>query len=463
MINIFGIRDITLVVSEYLSGTDNNRLREASKQCNTALRWQRVVPDKEYNPTMLPDGSLLCNWQGDKSMRPSDSLAFTADGNQIFASSSQVIRAWNLTSKELSFFMWLGPSMVSAYFTDIRSNGTIWKCAIKADNTIRIFVESDERALLRGHEGPVNYLAFYRYKDKIISGSDDKTVKVWDAASGACLHTLRGHEDSVAFVKCSKDDRHIISGSDSRRPNGDRIVKIWDGQGGGECLDTIMLEHPVRTVALGSLNGREIAASSLSSYQGESIDIEYVKDFTSKSVLHTLKGHTGWINSIARSPDGSQIGSGSDDSTVRVWDVASGKCLFTLEGGGGIVGPVVFHPSGNKIAAACEDKTVKIWALYSPWLVRLGHALTGQCLRTALPADPVLDAPESERLDFFLKVAKHRIERDTQLLEGLGSLDVYRKDLQEQINELDFQGKYPKVHRQLQQLSLCEQSPAAVD
>ena len=67
---------------------------------------------------------------------------------------------------------------------------------------------------------------------QVVSGSDDKTVKIWDAGSGACLKTLKGHSYWVSSVAFSHDGTQVVSGSD------DKTVKIWDASSGA-CLKTL--------------------------------------------------------------------------------------------------------------------------------------------------------------------------------------------------------------------------------
>ena len=121
--------------------------------------------------------------------------------------------------------------------------------------------------VLEGHSAGVRAVAVTADGRTAVSGSDDKTVRVWDLASGQA-RTLEGHGGVVNAVAVTADGRTAVSGSD------DRTVRVWD---------------------LASGEAR------------------------------TLEGHGGEVNAVAVTADGRTAVSGSEDRTVRVWDLASGQ------------------------------------------------------------------------------------------------------------------------------------------
>ena len=122
----------------------------------------------------------------------------------------------------------------------------------------------------------MNSVAYSPDGRRILTGSCDRTAKVWDADKGQELFSLKGHTDPVSSVAFSPDGRRILTGS------GDNTAKVWDADKG--------------------------------------------------QVLLSLKGHTGWVTSVAFSPDGRRILTGSWDSTAKVWDADTGQELFSLKG-----------------------------------------------------------------------------------------------------------------------------------
>ncbi|KAF5716702.1 G-protein beta WD-40 repeat-containing protein [Fusarium mundagurra] len=218
-----------------------------------------------------------------------------------------------------------------------------------SDRTIKIWnvATGKEEQTLEGHTASVNSVVFSKDGTLIASGSDDNTIKIWNVATGKEEQTLEGHTASVNSVVFSKDGTLIASGSD------DNTIKIWNVTTGEEEQTLEGHTASVNSVVF-SKDGMFIASGS----SDRTIKIWNVA--TGKEE-QTLEGHTAAVNSVVFSKDGTLIASGSDDNTIKIWNVTTGEEEQTLEGHTAAVNSVVFSKDGTLIASGSDDNTIKIW------------------------------------------------------------------------------------------------------
>ena len=217
------------------------------------------------------------------------------------------------------------------------------------DRTVKVWDASTgkELASFTEHSDLVKSVAFSPDGSRIAAGSKDKTVKVWDASTGKELASLTGHSNEVTSVAFSPDGSRIASGS------WDRTVKVWDAATGKELANFTGYSSGVTSVAF-SPDGSRIVSGSWD-------ETVKVWDASTGKELASLAGHSDGVTSVAFSPDGSRIASGSEDHTVKVWDASTGKELASLTGHSDGVTSVAFSPDGSRIASGSEDHTVKVW------------------------------------------------------------------------------------------------------
>ncbi|HLM80659.1 MAG TPA: NAD(P)-binding domain-containing protein [Terriglobales bacterium] len=180
----------------------------------------------------------------------------------------------------------------------------------------------------------------------LASGSDDRTIRLWNPKDGKLIRTLHGHEDNVLTIAWSPDGRMLVSGAF------DRQVILWDAHTGEKLKVLGRHDDAVNSVAY-SPNGKTIASAS-----GD--QIIRVWDFESLEVRHVLKGKH-WFSSISWSPDGESIAAGTGGGTIELWNVENERPVAIREGHTARVLCVAFGADGRLLASKSADGTVRIW------------------------------------------------------------------------------------------------------
>ena len=198
-----------------------------------------------------------------------------------------------------------------------------------------------------GHNNDINSIAFSPNGKYIASGSDDKTVRVWDIKSKREIVKFVGHSDTVYSVAFSPDGKYIASGSR------DKAIRVWDIESKKEIMKLLGHTDYVVSVAF-SPDGKYIASA------GANDQSVIVWDVIKEQEATQFSGHSDYVKSVAFSPDGKYIASGSSDKTIRIWDITSKQEIVNFSNHKDFVESVAFSPNGKYIAAALFD-TIRIW------------------------------------------------------------------------------------------------------
>ncbi|ETO09924.1 NB-ARC domain-containing protein, partial [Reticulomyxa filosa] len=215
---------------------------------------------------------------------------------------------------------------------------------------------------LQGHSNSVTSVGFSPDGFKIVSGSRDKTVRIWDVSSGKQIKSLEGHSNIIHSAGFSPDGSKIVSGSQ------DKTIRIWDVSSGEQIQ--LLKEHSSIVASVGfSPDGSKIVS-------GSSDTTIRIWDVSSGELIRSLNGHSRLVSFVGFFPDGSKIVSGSYDNTIRIWDVSSGEQIQLLKGHSNIITSVGFSPDGSKIVSGSYDKAIRIWDVSSGELIRQleGHS-----------------------------------------------------------------------------------------
>src|SRR5882724_1707515 len=153
--------------------------------------------------------------------------------------------------------------------------------------------------VMGGHTSFITSIAFSHDGKRVVSGSDDNTVCIWDAETGQTVSgPFEGHTDRVPSVAFSHDGKRVVSGSY------DNTVRIWDAE-------------------------------------------------TGQTVSGPFEGHTNAVTSVAFSHDGKRVVSGSDDHAVRIWDAETGQTVSgPFEGHTSFVTSVAFSHDGKRVVSS---------------------------------------------------------------------------------------------------------------
>ena len=186
------------------------------------------------------------------------------------------------------------------------------------DSTLKLWDRDGGRLprTLSGNEGVVTSVAWSPDGKTLASGNGDSTAKLRDSGTGQLLHTLSGHEGIVTSVAWSPDGKTLASGS------ADRTVKLWDSRS-GLGLRTLRGHLMPSRRSRGVWTAKRWPAAVWTIRVG-------IWDIGG-GPPRKLSGHTKAVNSVAWSPDGKTLASGSEDGTLKLWDRGSGHLLRTLE------------------------------------------------------------------------------------------------------------------------------------
>ncbi|KRW98951.1 WD40-repeat-containing domain [Pseudocohnilembus persalinus] len=200
--------------------------------------------------------------------------------------------------------------------------------------------------VVAGHQGWIRCLAMDPGNQFIVTGSTDRTIKLWDMASGQLKLTLTGHISAVRGVLVSDRHPYLFSCGE------DKAVKCWDLEtnqiirnyhghlSGVYCMSM----HPTLNVL--ATGGRDASVR--------------IWDIRMKTQVHVLGGHENTVNAVTMQNEEPQCVSGGSDNMVKLWDLRQGTSFKTLTNHKKGVRALVFHPKEYTFASGAADN-IKVW------------------------------------------------------------------------------------------------------
>jgi WD40 repeat protein len=229
------------------------------------------------------------------------SIALSRGGTIATGYDDGTVKLWNMETREPSSVIKICDKEVLALSFSPDEQTLAAGCS---DGKIQMWRSHKPTITLNGHSGPVSSLVFSS-AGTLASGSEDKTVRVWDGITGKQLWMSDAHKDGILAIAFSSDAKKLASASK------DKTVKLWD--------------------------------------------VSTAKE------LATFVGHKFEVSAVAFSPDGKTVATGGIDKTIKLWDPNTGQERATLTGHDSRVAAVAFSPDGRTLATGSWDRTVKLW------------------------------------------------------------------------------------------------------
>ena len=284
-----------------------------------------------------------------------EAVVLSRDGQLALSGAmDHAVRVWDVTSgQEKTVFTGHEAPVKSV---DLSREG---KTAVSADSEGVILIwdagePGRDPQRLKGHANGVNAVVFHPNGLKVVSGGEDRKIRVWDIKTGGCEMELEGHRSAVNSVAISPDGGRILSGGGDHLGE-DCVVKLWDARTGKTLASWDGHQRAVNTVCYSPDGRLGLSGSSDSTIR--------MWNPVKGEELGVLGEHDGPVNSVAITGDGRYALSGGGDRRLKLWDIRAGRSLRTFEGHNAPVAAVGFSLNGRLAVSGGAGHEVKLWTL----------------------------------------------------------------------------------------------------
>ncbi|HSF75388.1 MAG TPA: NB-ARC domain-containing protein [Microcoleus sp.] len=358
------------------SGSGDRTIKLWNMATGECLKTYNGHLNSVYSVAFSPHGDILVSGSGDYTAKLWDwhthtcirtlhgghtnevcCVAFNADGHTLACVSlDQTLKLWDCRNGRClktwyGHTDWALPVTFSPIYSATLSQGSKGEILASGSNdkTVRLWDWQTGECVAKfsGHTDFIYGIAFSRDGQILGTGSTDSSVRLWNVARKQCFQVLQGHTDWVYAVAFHPDGQTVASGS------ADCTLKLWDISS-GQCLKTLT-GHTDKILGIAfSHDGKMLVSASVD----HSIKLW---DICTGSCIKTLHGHDNRVYAAVFSPDRQTLASCSTDRTVKLWEISEGKCLQTFTGHTNWVFSVAFSPDGQTLASASHDRTVRLW------------------------------------------------------------------------------------------------------
>jgi WD40 repeat protein len=318
--------------------------------------------------------------------------AVTTNGKRLFTAADKVVRAWNLAAPgapaalERQFtghpdvvnavaVSPAGPTLASAgedgavrFWNQAKGdtfavlgahegpvvslgyspNGQQVLTASSADNSVKLWQVPTAGPRAYSHAGAVTSAALSPDGSRLVTGSDDKQVRLWNLTNGNVERTYTGPALGVLAVAYAPAADRVAAGA------ADKSLWVWVASSAKEHKKFVGLPEAIRAVAL-SPDGK-YAAAGLADKTARLFDLATGKE------VQKFAGHTAAVTAVVITPKGDSVVSAGADGVVHVWGTADGKGKSSVKHGGA-VHALTLSKDGTRLASGGADKAVKVWTL----------------------------------------------------------------------------------------------------
>ena len=382
------------------SGSADHNVRIWDAVTKRELFQLKGHSDLVTSVSFSPDGKVLASGSWDHSVKLWDvttgkklydfnghdgvvlSAIFSSDGKKLASGDAHgIVKLWDVaagietaTLNKRKEHVWLGAFSPDGRRLALGGN----------DGYVKIWdaTTGDEFFTLKGHTRPVSVMTYSTDGKWLASGSEDGVVTLWDVVKRKVQGMLKMHANAVLSLIFSPNGERLASGGD------DRIVKLWNvAQINGQRLDTEAEQEPVALLGHTSqINSLAFSPDGKNLASGSNDDTIKLWNAPLEQERPLLEGHSKFVSSVAFSPDGTLMASGSGDGCVILWDVVKRQKLRQVNGQAGAVFSVSFSPDG-KLLAVGGFGGMRLWEVASGLELRKPASEAGIVLSVAFSPD----------------------------------------------------------------------------